>query len=649
MRTLLRKIAGRVFLPRWIIFSSDVFIISMIFIFTYLLRYNLEAFSVEVPRMLLQLAVLLPLFAFAEFLFKPYEGILRHSSPRDALAVIKTQIFIAAGIVFFNLIARREWPVMVVPYSVAISQFFIAVVVLVGMRVVVAVMYHRLVKTGRPGVNMMIFGAGEMGIITKSVFEKDPALNYRVVGFIDDHPGLHHKKVEGVMVYPPGEECNRIVKEKSVREMVLCVHPGGITKERKSAIVDWCIARQIRVKEVPGTKEWLNGRFFTSQVRDVMIEDLLGREPIEIDCQEVIRGIHGKRVMVTGAAGSIGSELVRQLCAFYPGSITLVDKAESGLYDLMNEIRLTNREVNLKLFVGDVTNLRSMQQLFLTTTPELIFHASAFKHVPLMEEQPYEAIRNNVLGTKTIVDLAAEQGVEKFVMISTDKAVNPTSVMGATKRICEIYIQWLSHKPEVKTRFVTTRFGNVLGSSGSVIPLFRSQIRAGGPVTVTHRDINRYFMTIPEACRLVLEASSLGKGGEVFLFNMGEPVRIYDMAEKMIRLSGFLPHKDIAIVETGLRPGEKLYEELLANQETSSSIDHGKILIAFTPSIDLDQTTARIHDLLDHLQSENDEQLVARMREIVREYSPSHSRFEQPRPETPSQSSSSPSPVHPLF
>ena len=629
MRTLLRKLAGRVFLPRWIVFASDVVIISMIFIFTYLLRFNLEASSVDVPRMLLQMAVLLPLFVFAELLFSPYDGMLRHSGFRDALAVVKTQLFIAAGMVFLTLAARGKWPLMVLPYSVVVSQFFIAVVVLVGLRVVVAVMYHRLVKTGRPGVNMMIFGAGEMGIITKSVFEKDPALNYRVVGFIDDHPGLHRKKVEGVMVYPPGEECNRLVREKNVREMVICVHPGGITKERKTTIVDWCIAHNIRVKEVPGTREWLNGRFFTSQVRDVMIEDLLGRDPIEIDTREVIKGIHGKRILVTGAAGSIGSELVRQLSAFYPQNITLVDKAESGLYDLVNEIRLTNREVNLQICVGDVTNDYTMPQLFAESRPELIYHASAYKHVPLMEEQPYEAIRNNVLGTKIMADLAVEHGVEKFVMISTDKAVNPTSVMGATKRICEIYTQWLSRKPQGRTRFITTRFGNVLGSSGSVIPLFRSQIRAGGPVTVTHRDIIRYFMTIPEASRLVLEAGSIGEGGEVFLFNMGEPVRIYDMAEKMIRLSGFLPYKDIDIVETGLRPGEKLYEELLANQETSASIDHGKILIAHTPSVNLEETSVRIQDLLDHLQTENDEGLVARMREIVREYQPAHSRFAQ--------------------
>ena len=629
MRTLLKKLAGRVFLPRWIIFFSDVTIISVVFLFTTLLRYNLEAYSVDLPTLSLQLLLLLPLFFLGEFLFKPYQGILRHSSPLDTLEIIKTQLFIAAGMVLFTMVTHRWWPQLVLSLTVVISQFFISVVVLVGLRMLASYMYHRLVKTGRPGVNMMIFGAGEMGTLTKSIFEKDPALNYRVVGFIDDNPGLRHKKVEGVMVYPPGPVSNRIVEEKQVREIVICIHPGGITKERKSDFVDWCIAKNIRVKEVPGTREWLNGKFYTSQVRDIMIEDLLGRDPIEIDNQEAIRGIHGKHVMVTGAAGSIGSELVRQLSALYPESLTLVDKAESGLYDLRNEIFLKDKDLDIRINVGDVTDLFAMRRLFSRECPDIIYHASAYKHVPLMELQPYEAIRNNVMGTRVVADLAVECGVEKFVMISTDKAVNPTNVMGATKRICEIYIQALSRTPGMKTRFVTTRFGNVLGSSGSVIPLFRNQIKAGGPVTVTHREIIRYFMTIPEACRLVLEAGSIGQGGEIFIFDMGKPVKIYDMAEKMIRLSGFLPHKDIEIVETGLRPGEKLFEELLASQETSSSIDHGKIMVARSNHIDPVATIAKINLLLNQLQTGSSFSLVSHMMEIVPEYKPANSEFAQ--------------------
>jgi FlaA1/EpsC-like NDP-sugar epimerase len=347
-----------------------------------------------------------------------------------------------------------------------------------------------------------------------------------------------------------------------------------------------------------------------------------------LDNTGLSKWIHQTKIMVTGAAGSIGSEIVSQLMELYPRCIYLVDQAESSLFDLYNAIAPKNKDVELFPVVADVADSFRIRQLFKVCVPDIIFHASAYKHVPLMEEHPYEALRTNVLGTKVVADLAVEYGVKKFVMVSTDKAVNPTSVMGASKRICEMYTRSLFDKNGMKTQFITTRFGNVLGSSGSVIPLFRRQISLGGPVTITNKEMIRYFMTIPEACRLVLEAGFIGEGGEIFLFDMGQPVKIYELAEKMIRLSGFIPHRDIQIVETGLRPGEKLFEELLACRENHLPTHHKKILIATIKPYDFNGVLRKINDLVDHLNLESVESLVKRMKEIVPDYKSQNSRFE---------------------
>jgi FlaA1/EpsC-like NDP-sugar epimerase len=628
MRKKLKRLIDSIFLPRWIIFFADMIVISFVFMFTYLLRYNLQASAVDISKMLTQLIVIIPFFALAEYIFKPYQGIIRHSSLTDGLAVIKSQLLGTAGILIINLIGRVWQPLLLIPWSVTISQFFIAVSLLIGIRFLIAIMYHRLVKKPVSGLNVMIFGAGEMGMMTKGVFEKDATLHYNLVGFIDDNPMLHYKKVEGLMVYPPELVFSRITDEKKVREAVICIPPGKISKERKSEFVDLCIARNIRVKEVPEAKDWLNGKFYASQIRDVMIEDLLGRDPIELDNAVVRKGVHGKKIMVTGAAGSIGSEIVWQLSELFPASIDLVDQAESPLYDLHNEIKLLNEDVRLNIIVADVTDSYRMRRQFEKCVPDIVFHASAYKHVPLMEQHPYDAILANVGGTKIMADLAVEFGVKKFVMISSDKAVNPSNVMGATKRICEMYTHSLSDQPGVTTQFITTRFGNVLGSNGSVIPLFRRQISLGGPVTVTHKEIIRYFMTISEACRLVLEAGFMGKGGEIYLFDMGKPVKIWELAEKMIRLSGFTPHKDIQIIETGLRPGEKLYEELLANREESLHTHNEKILISQIKPHDPKVTICKINDLVKNLILENEVTLVGRMKDIVPEYKSYNSDFE---------------------
>jgi len=629
MRARIKKFLDKIILPGWIVLFSDLALISFAFMFTYLLRYNLVSSAVDIPRMMVQLIASIPFFLLASWYFKPYRGILRYSSIRDAAAVIRVNIFGSAGMLLVSIAGRLLYPALVIPYSVIISQFFISIVVLVGIRFTVAFVYRNLVKRPVPETKMMIFGAGSLGILVKNIIENDNKLRYSLIGFIDDNPGLSRKMVNGLMVYSPEEAFTTVIPRQNVTEIVIGISQAKLKKERKSEFVDLCIEHNVRIKDIPDASDWLNGRFFASQLHDVKIEDLLGRDPIMLDDANVRQGIHGEKIMVTGAAGSIGSEIVRQLVALYPQSICMVDQAESALYDLANEITSKNRDVQLITQVADVTDGYRMRRLLESHVPGIIFHASAYKHVPMMEEQPYEALHNNVIGTKILADLAVETGVKKFVMISTDKAVNPTNVMGASKRICEMYIQALSAKEGNRTRFITTRFGNVLGSSGSVIPLFRRQISMGGPVTVTDKRIIRYFMTIPEACRLVLEAGFMGKGGEIYLFDMGKPVKIYDLAEKMIRLSGLVPHKDIQIVETGLRPGEKLYEELLANREENIPTHHEKILIGKTKPANHELTILKINDLVAHLTVETDEQLVARMKEIVPEYRSFHSRFEK--------------------
>ncbi len=629
MRVRLKILLDHIFLPRWIVLFLDLIMVGMVFVFTYFLRLNLANLPADVPHLTLQLLVSIPFFIGASFLIKSHHGILRQTNLSDTFRVLHTLLLYTAGLFIIYLTGKWFLPALKIPVSVIVVQFFISVVLLTGYRLLAAYLWRNLVPKPKPDTGLMIWGAGSMGQITKLVIEKDDNLHYNLVGFIDDNPQLHQKTVKGLMVYSPEEAFDRIIDKQKVKEIIIGITPDAITPERKGEIVDLCIPRGIRIKDVPGTNEWLNGHFYASQIHDVNIEDLLGRPPIILEDTGLAQWIHGKRIMVTGAAGSIGSEIVRQLAALHPGCICLIDQAESPLYDLRNQVASRYPELSLHAMVASVNNSLRMRRIFDECVPDIIFHASAYKHVPFMEEFPYEALHTNVKGTKILADLAVKYGVGKFVMVSTDKAVNPTNVMGATKRICEMYTRSLFNYDHVATRFITTRFGNVLGSNGSVIPLFRRQIAQGGPVTVTHKEIIRYFMTIPEACRLVLEAGHMGEGGEIFLFDMGKPVKIWDLAEKMIKLSGFTPHKDIQIIETGLRPGEKLYEELLAKREDHLETHNSKILIATIKPYDFRAALDKINDLVAHIDSESEEQLVARMKTIVPEFISQNSRFEK--------------------
>lgn len=628
MRKKFKKIIDKQFIPQWIVLMIDMVIVVTTFLFTYLLRYNLFSMSVDLSEMFLQLLSGFPFYILAVVLFKPHRGIIRHSSRHEILVLLKTNFLLSSGFFLISYVGHYYTPILMIPWSVIIIHNFLSTAVAITFRLVVPYVYQNLLAKPNDTVNIMIYGAGVMGSIAHSVIKKDDNIHYSIIGFVDDNPGLWYKRVEGLTVFPPKMVFETLIKKRKVHQMIMAVSAANIEVERKREIVDLCLSNHLKVKEVSNPYAILDDKFTAGKFKDLRIEDLLGREPISTKVESISKGIFGKRIMVTGGAGSIGSEIVRQLVYLQPQSIIIVDQSETAAFDIQNEIIRLINGTELHVFVADVTDKNRMERIFEKCQPQIIFHAAAYKHVPMMEMQPNEAVGNNVGGTKNLADLAVEYKVEKFVMVSTDKAVNPTNIMGATKRICEIYIQSLSKRTGMRTQFITTRFGNVLGSNGSVIPIFKKQIFNGGPVTITHRDIIRYFMTIPEACNLVLEASFMGKGGEIFLFDMGSPVRIYDLAVRMISLSGLIPHEEIKIIETGLRPGEKLYEELLVIDEETLPTSNVKIMIRKIRPYNYKLSEKLINELMSSLNQTDDWELVAQMKEIVPEFVSKNSCYE---------------------
>jgi len=467
----------------------------------------------------------------------------------------------------------------------------------------------------------LIFGAGEAGLIAKRAIEKNVESEFTIVAFVDDDESKSKRRIENKPIYR-GSELSRILMESEISHMI--ISPQQLSKSRLNEITALCLENKIQVLNVPSASKWINGELSLKQMKKVRIEDLLGRESIELSKDQIGKQLKNKCILISGAAGSIGSEIVRQVIQYDPKKVIMLDQAESALYELEMELSVSKKSDCVEIVIGDICNEQRMRKLFETIEADIVFHAAAYKHVPLMENNPFEAVRTNVYGTKTLVDLSSEFKVNTFVMVSTDKAVNPTNVMGASKRVAEIYAQSFNGISE--TKFITTRFGNVLGSNGSVIPLFKKQIEKGGPVTVTDPEITRFFMTIPEACQLVLEAGSAGKGGEIFIFNMGQSIKIKDLATEMIRLSGFEVDKDIQIVYTGLRPGEKLYEELLNDKENTLPTHHPDIMIAKVKTYSMDEVKPKIEELVSIENNEMD--LVQMMKDIVPEYISNNSKYE---------------------
>ncbi|GAA4898977.1 hypothetical protein GCM10023311_25190 [Flaviramulus aquimarinus] len=477
----------------------------------------------------------------------------------------------------------------------------------------------KLLQTKR----VLIYGTGDSGIVTYNALVSNVSTSVNVIGFIDDDVKKNGQVINGISILPYSHINEAYVTSNNIDEIIVASQHVDTNKLIK--LIDCLVDSDVKVTKVPPIESWINGELSAKQIKQVQIEDLLGRPPIQIDNPNLLSEFKGERVLVTGAAGSIGSELVKQLSNLNVKQLILVDQAESPLYDLQQELK-QNGKYNYTAIVADIRDGLRIDSIFQDYKPTMVFHAAAYKHVPLMEESPYESIKINVNGTKLLADTASRYNVKKFVFISTDKAVNPTSVMGATKRMAEMYISCL--QKESKTKFITTRFGNVLGSNGSVIPLFKKQIENGSPLTLTHKDITRYFMTIPEASQLVLEAGTMGKGGEIFIFDMGESVKIFDLAKNMIKLSGLRYPEDIDIKITGLRPGEKLYEELLANGENTLSTYHKKIMISKTRALDYVKVKSEIEELCITNRFQNNN-IVMKMKSLIPEYKSNNSEYER--------------------
>ncbi|MDP4935343.1 MAG: polysaccharide biosynthesis protein [Salibacteraceae bacterium] len=611
--------------PRWMIFLLDLLFSLLSILIAYNLRFNFNIpESEEIFAMQKILAVLL-VRGISFFALRSFSGYVRYTSSKDVerlarIVLIGTIIYPILNLVWRGITKEA----FLIPMSVVLIDFFILTFLLIGYRLLVKVIYFEYKSSDQKEENIIIFGAGEAGIITKRTFDRETGENYNVIAFIDENPKKIKRVIEGVPIEPFAKLASLVEKNK-VDRVIISVQ--NLDPEKKAHIIKICLPLNAKVQTVPPVRKWINGELSANQIRNVRIEDLLGRAQIELNEKDIIKELKNKTILVTGAAGSIGSGLVYQLAKFAQGKLILLDQAESGLYELQGELNRMNIRVDFDVVVGSIRNYERLVKVFEIFKPDIVFHAAAYKHVPLMEENPTEAIRTNVNGTKNLVDLAMKYNVEKFVLISTDKAVNPTNVMGASKRLAEIYAQTANGRS--KTKFITTRFGNVLGSNGSVIPVFRKQIEQGGPITVTHPEVTRFFMTIPEACRLVLEAGTMGQGGEIFIFDMGESVKIVELAKQMIKLSGLELGRDIQLVFTGLRPGEKLYEELLANKENTMPTHHPRILIGKVRIYDWEEVQSKIKELVNLYDFQDNRRAVKVMKELIPEFISQNSPFSE--------------------
>ena len=614
--------------PRWVIVVFDLLIHLFALFFAYLIRFDLKAdFSlIETEWAILSkslwyfIVVKLLVFAF----FQIHQGLVRYTSTGDFKRILVAEISASLLFVVGSFIRYYQIDgIYLFPNSVLLMELIFSSAFIIAGRFVVKLLYLEYTRDKGKEEAILIFGAGVSGQLTKRLIEKDTANLQHVIGFIDDGASLQGKRIEGTRVYP----LSSLAQLKSKHQIsTLIIAVQNIERGKLKELTELALELGILTKRVPEARTWVNGSFEMSNLKKIDINSLLGRAVISVENPKLAAHFLNKTILVTGAAGSIGSGLAAALLQQKISKLILLDQAESALFDLEQRYQKTETTVQIEYVIGDICDAQRMERLFDLYRPEVVFHAAAYKHVPLMEANPAEAIRNNVGGTKLIAELAAKFKADQFIMISTDKAVNPTNVMGASKRIAEMLVTELNTHQH--TAYITTRFGNVLGSNGSVIPIFEKQIAEGGPITLTDEHITRFFMTIPEACQLVLEAATMGNGGEILVFDMGAPVKILDLAKKMIQLSGLRPYTDIDIKITGLRPGEKRYEEVLANSENTIPTYHPQILIAKTRPIDSDQNQS-IQQLLATAASQENEASVSIMKELVPEYISNNSLFQK--------------------
>lgn len=625
---LIRFIRNLKILPRWVIICLDLAIISGSAFIGYLLRFNFNLAGVGAFSLLEGIAIISVCGFFSILVTESYKGIIRYTGVEDGARIFYMLGLKVILVSVINIVSYLAKEVNLVPYSVLLISFLSSFLFLFNYRLLVKYVFSFSRNVVLKRFRVLIFGAGQTGIVTRHVINSTPRMH--VIGFLEDSNRKIGKVIDGVEIFnAKGGEVSRLLSELNIDELIITVK--DISLERKNELVDACLKNQVKVRVIPPVEKWVKGELSFNQIKELNIEDLLGRDVIKLNNPEVEQDIAGKRILITGAAGSIGSELVFQVMQYNPERLILIDQSESALYEIDREIKTVSHKSRIFIYLADITNQERLKSIFEEHKPELVYHAAAYKHVPMMESNPSEALSCNVLGTKILADFSVEFQVRKFVMISTDKAVNPTNVMGCSKRIAEIYVQSLNTHNRLhggRTAFVTTRFGNVLGSNGSVIPLFKKQIQEGGPITVTHPEITRFFMTIPESCQLVLEAGTMGRGGEIFIFDMGKSVRILDLAKKMIALSGFEPNRDIDIVFTGLREGEKLYEELLNNAENTVPTHHEKIMIAKVQEYSFEEINKYVDLFYDLINDRNELKMVALMKELVPEYRSNYSRYE---------------------
>ncbi|HHU41026.1 MAG TPA: polysaccharide biosynthesis protein [Fermentimonas caenicola] len=628
MSKFIQNYLSRRVLSRTAILALDILMIVFSCLFMYLVRYGFDGLTAEIRSDGTTVGLFLIIFNIISFVsLRTFSGILRFSSFTDLLRIVYALVLGYVLTFIAIVIIRKSNPLFHLDNLTYISIYFLNTFLMIFSRILVKEVYETITGSDMKPVNVFIYGTKEAGISVAKALKGNNEFNYRVMGFISDESHMIGKELMGVTIYENNQDIFRILVSKNVHTII--VSPQKMEEIKNSALLANFVDHDISLLTTVPINEWNGSLKSKEQLKDIQIEDLLPRDPIRINMIEIASNIEGKRVMITGAGGSIGSEIVRQVASFNPNSIILIDQAETPLHNLKLELKEKWRDLRTEILVANVSNHSRMDKIFSKTRPQYIFHAAAYKHVPMMEVNVSEAIQTNVLGTKIVADLSVKYNANKFVMVSTDKAVNPSNVMGCSKRICEIYVQSLAKKieksGEKSTQFITTRFGNVLGSNGSVIPLFKDQIKHGGPVTVTHPEIIRYFMTIPEACQLVLEAGAMGKGGEIFIFDMGKPVKILDLAKRMIRLSG---SKNIKIEFTGLRNGEKLYEELLNHAEYTKPTHHEKIMIANVREYEYDEISRMIDSLIKVSYEYDDMRTVRKMKEIVPEFQSINSPFE---------------------
>ncbi|WP_295333227.1 nucleoside-diphosphate sugar epimerase/dehydratase [Flavobacterium sp.] len=634
MSILNKKFQNIGYLPRWIIFAIDVFIVSVACVIT---TYIIHSLSVIFPTSLDVISfnlIIVLVNAICFMVYRTYSGIIRHSTFIDGV-----KLLVSAASSYFILLGINIGYYVLTGKKLFLSTglfitFVISFLLLFLFRILVKNIFEKylLSDNNKKLVKAVIYGADANAISVANALKTEKPSRFNLVAFIDKYK--HTKTSKSILDLPIVNQSKNIhVILRSLGAEALIIAEKSLTKEETVAIVEECLEYNFKVFTVPLITDWEDQKQISNQLKNFDIEDLLHRKPIVLDNQSISAQIDGKTVLITGGAGSIGSEIVRQVILFSPFKIIILDQAESPLHNLRLEIGAIAGKVKIRTVLADVKDFEAMEYVFQTYKPDYVYHAAAYKHVPLMEENPAQAILTNVVGTKNLADLSCRYPVEKFVLISTDKAVNPSSVMGASKRIAEKYVQSLNfyraeNGTQKATKFITTRFGNVLGSNGSIVPLFTKQIQEGGPLTITHPEIIRYFMTIPEACQLVLEAGAMGKGGEIYIFDMGEPVKIIDLAKKMIRLAGFVPDKEIKIKIIGLRPGEKLYEELLNDTSKTLPTHNEKIMIGQDKCDDFEMINRLVCDLIQTAKKSSNEEIVGMMKKIVPEFKSMNSVFE---------------------